>query len=85
MVNYLVLTRSGYEALRDEGSITETARLWCNTGVVADDERDHWLALGVGVRVLAEPVDPADQAEVVAAIETIEADFPDETVLAEYC
>lgn len=85
MMNYLVLTRPGYEALRDDGAIAEGTRLWCNTGIIADDERDHWLAMGIGVRFLDEPVDPANQAEVVGAIELIEAYFPDETVLAEYC
>lgn len=84
MVNYLVLTRGGYEALGDEELAAGRTRLWLNNGVASEDEIEARRRGGVEVRVLADDVDPRRQGEVAAAIEVIEAECPEETVMAEY-
>lgn len=83
-MNYLVLTRAGYEAIRDNGDTAAGDRLWLNPSLLADDEYPSWRGSGVEFRILSEAVDPTDQSQIVEAIEVIEAEFPDEVVLSEY-
>lgn len=83
-VNYLVLTRAGFDALGDAELIRDRTRLWLNDAVVSPEEAERCRAAGIEVRILSESVDPRRQGEVAAAIEGIEDEFPEETVMAEY-
>jgi len=60
-------------------------RLWFNRDVVSDAEIADCQARGIESRLLSEAVDPRRQVEVAEAIEVIEAEFPEQTVMAEYC
>jgi hypothetical protein len=83
-INYLVLTRPGYEALGQQELVPGRTRLWINEGILDDEAIAHCESLSVELRVLPHTVDPGRQGEVATAIEAIEAEFPDEEVMAEY-
>ncbi|GEM_PF-5008956 len=84
-INYLVLTRRGYDALGPQELVPGETRLWVTEGVVGDEAIADCQSRSIEVRVLPDAVDPRRQGEVAAAIEAIEAEFPEETVMAEYC
>lgn len=81
---YLIFSREGYDALIESSPSAEGLRLRVNGGVLTDPELEAWRAQGVDIALLESTVDPASEQEVVAAVEAVEAVFPEETLMVEY-
>lgn len=81
---YLIFSREGYETLIASSPGAEGLRLRVNDGVLTDSELEAWRGQGVDIALLEPTVDPASEHEVVAAVEAVEAVFPEETLLVEY-
>lgn len=81
---YLIFSREGYDVLMESSPSADGMRLRVNDGVLTDPELEAWREQGVDIALLEPTVDPASEQEIVAAVEAVEAVFPEETLLVEY-
>jgi len=80
---HLVFSRKGYEALVAElGRAPST--LWCNPGVLSEEELTSLRSAGIDLSWFTEPVDPADPESVAEAVATILEHHPGHAVWVEH-
>lgn len=80
---YLIFTQAGLEDAK-QSVFEDKATFWLNSGILSDSEVQQLSALGISINILTEAVDPTNEKQIIAAIESIETECPDTELFVEY-
>ena len=80
---YLIFTQAGFDDAK-KSIVENNATVWINKGILSDAEIQALSTMSVNINILAKSIDPINEKEIFAAIESIEIDNPDTELLIEY-
>ena len=80
---YLILTKEGFEEAKQR-ILQDRAMLWVNHDILSKEQQALLAENKISVTLLSSPVNPANEKEIIAAIESIEKDYPDANIFVEY-
>ncbi len=80
---YLIFTEIGFEEAK-ENILQDKAALWVNDGILSKTQQTLLSENEIAVTILKSSVNPSNEKDIIAAIESIEIDYPDAEILVEY-
>jgi hypothetical protein len=80
---YLIFSQAGFEDAK-QSVFENNATLWVNNDSLTDTQLAGLLAAGIVVNTFKKPVDPTNEKQIIAAIESIETESPDTELFVEY-
>lgn len=80
---YLIFTQAGFDDAK-KSIVENNTTAWINKGILSDAEIQALSSMSVNINILAKSIDPINEKEIIAAIESIETDNPDTELLVEY-
>jgi hypothetical protein len=80
---YLIFTEAGFEEAK-ESILQDKATLWINDGILSKTQQALLSKNEIAVTVLKSSVNPSNEKDIMAAIESIEIEYPDTEILVEY-
>ncbi len=80
---YLIFTEAGFEEAK-ESILQDKATLWINDGILSKTQQALLSTNEIAVTFLKSSVNPSNEKDIMAAIESIEIESPDTEMLVEY-
>ena len=80
---YLIFTQAGFEDAEDS-VLENNAILWINNGILSDQQIKALSTADITINTLTTFVDPTNEKAIMAAIESIETEFPNAKLFVEY-
>ena len=80
---YLIFTQAGFEDAKSS-VLENNATLWINKDILSDQQIKILSTANITINTLATFVDPTNEKAIMAAIESIETEFPNAKLFVEY-